>query len=194
MMSYRRISHKKYFEDYAYVLDYLPYGYPYPVVGRGGIKRGPIAQAVGEMYFMLLELEPYRGIPLNVGEKVFVGKGMGGKIRKVVRRIRYDELTAAAKDELESVIEKIVAMREREFIEFFNKSEPITTRMHSLELLRGIGKKTLWRILDGRKKRPFTSFADIQSRVKIDPKRLVVERIIEELKGGQKYYIFTAPP
>ncbi|RLE61081.1 MAG: DUF655 domain-containing protein [Thermoprotei archaeon] len=181
----------KAYEEYVIVLDYLPYGYYTP---RGFI-RGPLAQAVGEDYFMLLELQPYEGIPLSIRERVYVGKHDISKVRRITRRLTYDELTQTAKGELPEVIEEIVTRKAEKFVEFFNKASPLTTRMHSLELLRGVGKKTLWKILEERKKRPFESFKDIQERTRIsDPKRLIVERILEEIKGGQKYYLFVVPP
>ncbi len=193
----RRSVPKKCYEEYAYVLDYLPFGYPYYVSSpRAPARRGPVAQAIGEEYFMLLELEPFRGIQLSPRERVYVGRNVADKIRvtRVVRRLTYDELTATAKAELPAVLETIVESKEDFFVDFFNNAEPLTKKMHELELLRGIGKKTLWRILEERKKKPFESFKDIQARAKIpDPKKLIVERIIEELRGGQKYYLFVVP-
>jgi len=190
----RRGSEAKYREDIAYILDFLPYGYG-PGYRRGRTAlRGPIAQAIGERYFILLELAPLAGIQLRTGDVVSLTGGLDKQVIRVVGRISYDELTAAAKAELPGIIERIVMKREKHFVEFFNKAEPLTTKMHSLELLRGIGKKTLWRILDERRKRPFESFEDIRLRAKIDPVKLIVERIIEELREPQRHYLFIAPP
>lgn len=193
----RRPVPKKCYEEYAYILDYLPFGYPYYFsTSRTPLRRGPVAQAIGEDYFMLLELEPYKGIQLSLRERVYVGKSISDKIRvrRVVRRLTYDELTATAKAELPAVLEIIVSAKEDYFVEFFNKAEPLTKKMHELELLRGIGKKTLWRILEERKRKPFESFKDLQTRTRIpDPKKIIIERIIEELRGGQKYYLFVVP-
>ncbi|OYT62513.1 MAG: hypothetical protein B6U69_01570 [Thermofilum sp. ex4484_15] len=178
------------YEEYAYILDYLPYGFYAPGRPR---SRGPVAQAVGEIYFTLLELIPYEGVELNVRERVYVGKGISDKIMRVSRRLRYEELTARARAELPSVIEEIVSKREREFVEFFNKAQPLTPRMHSLELLRGVGKKTLWRILEERKRNPFNSFKDIEERAKIsNVRKLIVERILNEIiDSREKYHLFV---
>ncbi|HDH06764.1 MAG TPA: DUF655 domain-containing protein, partial [Thermoproteales archaeon] len=158
--------------------------------------RGPIAQAIGEKYFTLLELVPFEGIKLSVGERVSVGKSeISLKIQRISRRLRYDDLTSKAKDELPKIIEKIVIAREKDFVDFFNKAPPLTPKMHSLELLRGIGKKTLWTILEERRKKPFESFEDIQKRTRIsDPVKLIVTRVLEELQDQYgKYKIFTKP-
>ena len=48
-------------------------------------------------------------------------------------------------------------------IEFFNKAAPLTTRMHQLELLPGLGKKHMWEIIEERKDKPFeSSFPDFK--------------------------------
>ena len=52
-------------------------------------------------------------------------------------------------------IQTIVLEDEARFIRYFNEAGPITTRMHALELLPGIGKKLMWAVLNERKKGPF---------------------------------------
>ena len=66
-------------------------------------------------------------------------------------------------------------------------------RMHTLELLPGLGKKHMWVILEERQIKPFESFQDIKERVKLlpDPKMSIIKRIIKELEGNEKYRIFT---
>lgn len=184
---------QKVYEDYVYILDYLPFGYGYTRGRREGVK-GPIAQAVGEKYFMLLELAPIPGFELKVGERVPLLRDLEGQLIRVVRRLTYDELTANAKAELPEIVKRIVVQREHEFVEFFNKAEPLTTRMHSLELLSGIGKRILWKILEERKKKPFESFKDIYERVKVDAVKAITERVLEELQTEQRHYIFVKPP
>ncbi|NOZ76461.1 MAG: DUF655 domain-containing protein, partial [Euryarchaeota archaeon] len=106
----------------------------------------------------------------------------------------------AARSELPYVVADLVSAREEEYVKFFNESQAISTRLHSLELLPGIGKKLMWEILDERKKKPFESFEDISQRIKAlpDPKKLIVKRILSELEedtrlGKGKYKLFTLP-
>ena len=82
---------------------------------------------------------------------------------------------------------------EARFVDFFNKAQPLTTRMHQLELLPGLGKKHMWEVIEARKEQLFTSFADIRKRVKLmpDPKVIVVKRILAELAGKEKHRIFA---
>ncbi|MCX8172779.1 MAG: DUF655 domain-containing protein [Archaeoglobaceae archaeon] len=179
------------FEDYAYVLDFLPYGH---VDDKRPIhKREPLAQVVGEKYFTLLELSLKKDKNPLVMDRLYIGKGERDVVNRIKKKLRYEELTPSAKKELPFVVEKIVRQREQEFVEFFNKAEPITTRMHQLELLPGVGKKTMWTIIEERKVEPFKNFDDISRRVKgIQPVKLVVGRIIYELQNPTaKYHIFV---
>ncbi|MGA2573445.1 MAG: DUF655 domain-containing protein [Candidatus Methanomethylicaceae archaeon] len=181
------------FEDFAYVLEHLPYGHPRDT--RPLYRREPIVQAVGEDFFTLLELIPYPGVTFQRREKIAIGKWGREKIDHVKRRIEYEELTQNAKDELQIVVEEIVTKNEARFVSFFNNSGPVTTRMHSLELLPGIGKKAMWQILEERKKGPFASLEQIQARTHIsDPKKILVKRIFVEIRNEDKYYIFCKPP
>ncbi len=179
-------------EDYVYILDYLP-------TGRPGYRRGPVAYGIGESQFTLLELIPKHGAQLSIGERVYVGKDLTkrDKIAKVKGRINYDNLTSTAHGELYYVILDIVKNNEDRFVKFFNECPAITTRFHALELLPGLGKKTMQEIVEERRKKPFTSFEDISNRIKNlhHPEKLIAKRILEELEDpNQKYRLFTRPP
>ena len=92
------------------------------------------------------------------------------------------------------VIETIVKENEAKYIEFYNNAQPITTRLHMLELLPGIGKKMMWAIIDERKKGKFKSFREIEERVKglHHPDKLIAKRIEEEIKDETiKYRLFA---
>ncbi len=180
-------------EDYAYILDYLPHGRP----DEKSFRRTPIAIAVGESEFKLFELIPKPDVSLIIGERVYIGKDKDkrSKILHVKRRIAFNELTHAAQAELPYVLEDIIKKREEDFVKFFNNAHPITTRLHMLELLPGIGKKTMWAILEERKKGAFQSFEDLKNRVKLPhhPEKLIANRILYELQHRyEKYKIFVA--
>jgi putative nucleotide binding protein len=126
---------------------------------------------------------------------VYVGKDSRQEITYIIGRIGFEELTSAAKNELSTVLEKIVTNREAWFINFFNTAQAITPRMHALELIPGIGKKYMWQIINGRERIPFKNFEDLQQRASIpSPAKLVTKRILEELSGESKYRLFTRAP
>jgi putative nucleotide binding protein len=82
---------------------------------------------------------------------------------------------------------------EQRFVLFFNKAGPINTRRHQLELLPGVGKKHMLEILDKREEKQFDNFADIKARVSLlpDPEKIIQKRIMLELEGNEKYYLFV---
>ncbi|MEM2536799.1 MAG: DUF655 domain-containing protein [Candidatus Bathyarchaeia archaeon] len=184
---------EKRYEEYAYVLDFLPHGRPgVRITGRAGYRAGALVQLIGEEYFTLLEALVKEGVTLKPHDRVYVGKEAREEITYIIGRIGYDELTAAAKMELPAVISRIVLNREKWFVNFFNTAQAITPRMHALELIPGIGKKYMWQVIREREKKPFESFEDLQKRTQIpNPVKLLTKRILEELAGESKYRLFT---
>jgi putative nucleotide binding protein len=174
-------------EDYAIILDYLPNGYPL----EG--KMAPIAQAIGEKTFAILELIPRRGVSLQSKEKVYIGPEKRDKIYYIAGRLPRDKITETAKIQLQEFIEKTVAEQEKKYIDFFNTAQAINTRLHRLELLPGFGKKHMGEILQEREKKPFESFEDIKKRVSNlpDPKKAVEKRILDELLERQRFNLFV---
>jgi len=178
------------YEEYAYVLDYLQFGRPAPDKPRH--LALPTVQVIGETYFTLLEAEVRAGTQAALHERVYIGKDRREKINRIIGRIGYSDLTANAKAELLSVLEELIANQEQRFVMFFNNSQAITPRMHALELLPGIGKKSMWQIINARERKPFDSFKDIQDRTSVgDPIKVIAKRILDELTGGEKYRIFS---
>lgn len=173
-------------EEFAIVLDYLPYGYPLEK------KMMPIAQALGAKNFTLLHLIPRRGVKLEIGEKVYIGEGKRDKIYYILGRLPGEKLTETAKEQLKDAIEKEIKENEKRFIDFFNNAEAINTRMHQLELLPGFGRKHTEAILSERNKKPFESLEDLKERVGNlpDPRKAIEKRFVEEIVEKQKYYLF----
>jgi putative nucleotide binding protein len=154
----------------------------------------PVAQAIGSQYFTLLHLVPRRGITLQLKEEVYIGAGKRDKISYILGRLPKEKLTETAKIELGDFVGKIVNERETQFVNFFNKAEPINTRLHQLELLPGFGKKHMKAVVEEREKKPFSSFEDIKKRIKSipDPKKVIEKRLLEELTEQVKYKLFAA--
>ena len=178
-------------EEYAIILDFLPYGYPFDT--RPMHRKSSIAQAIGKKYFFLLELIPKKGINLQPGQEVYIGDGKRDHVHHIMGRIPVDKLTQTAKSELEEFLKKLVENNEQRFVQFFNTAGPINTRRHQLELLPGVGKKHMWEILEKRKERPFESFKDIRERVRLmpDPEKSILKRIMMELSAEDKHRIFV---
>src|SRR3989344_3876078 len=176
-------------EENAIVLDHLEHGYPFE---QASVKT-PIVQALGVGHLTLLELIPKKGIMLQPMQKVYIGEGKREEIHHIKGRIPAEKLTATAGNTLMEAVEDVVTAQEDRFVEFFNKAQPLSMRMHQLELLPGLGKKHMWEVLNARKEKPFANFEDIRNRVKLlpDPKQLIIKRIIAEIEGKEKYRIFS---
>jgi putative nucleotide binding protein len=174
-------------DDYALVLDFLQRG------RSNSRKAEPVAQVIGDKFLSLLEVAIKDGVEVKPEERVYIGEKEREEVKYIVGRIKYGDLTGFAKKELEYVLEKIIEQNEGKFVEFFNKAKPVSTRLHSLELLQGIGKKHMWAIIKGRRGKEFESFSELKKRVEMlpDPKRMIKKRIINELQEKDRHRLFV---
>ena len=183
-----------YREEYAIVLDFLQHGYPFDKTPSH--RKDAIVQAVGMNKFTLLELVPKEGIFLQPHEKIYIGEGKRDKIHHIIGKLPASKLTTSAQKELAFVVNEIVTKEEARFVEFFNKAQPLTMRMHQIELIAGFGKKHMWEIIEKRADKPFSSFADLKARVKLmpDPAKSIAKRIMDEILGEEKHRLFVDSP
>jgi putative nucleotide binding protein len=174
-------------EEYAIVLDYLPYGYPL----EG--KMMPVAQAIGLTNLTLLQLVPRRGLKLELKEKVYIGEGKRDKIYYILGRLPREKLTQTAKLQLQEFVKIVLAEQEKRFVDFFNKADPINTRLHQLELIPGFGKKHTQEVLKAREEKEFLSFEEIKQRIPSlpDPRKAIEKRLMEELTEVQRQNLFV---
>ena len=170
----------------AAVLDVLPHGRSDD--DRPQHQKEPLAYALGVDEFHIYELSLDEDDDIAFGDRIDLTAF--GRLTEV----DFDDLPSGARQELEYAVEEIVDADERRFVDFYNEAQPITLRLHQLNLLPGIGKKLRNTILDERKRKPFESFEDLEERVSglHNPKEVLVERIQEELRDDDlKYRIFV---
>ena len=87
MSERRERSGKQLYEEYAYVLDFMPQGKP---GSRAGYRAGPVVQVIGESFFTLLETNARSGITLRTYDRVYVGKKKrDAALEKTSRSNRY---------------------------------------------------------------------------------------------------------
>ncbi len=174
----------------AVVLDFLAHGRS----DSPQYDQQPIAYAVDEESFRLFELTLTDEAELTIGDQFPIARENQPAGITSITDIDYEELSGGAQSELDYVIEEIVESNEARFVDFFNDAQPITLRLHQLNLLPGIGKKLRNAILDARKRDPFESFADLEERISglHDPQGVIIDRITEELREDDlKYRIFA---
>ena len=82
-------------------------------------------------------------------------------------------------------------LNEEKFIQFYNHAGPISRRYHSLELIPGLGKKTMNLIVGNR---PYTGFKQMEEKIPNfrNPEKYISQRIENEIKEtDQKYRLFV---
>ncbi len=176
-------------DENAIVLDFMPEG------KMSDSRSEPTAQVLGDKYFSLLEVILRDDAVVEEGEKVYIGDGKRDKVKYIKKSITVPDLSTVGKEELDERLDELIEENEEMFVEFFNNAGPITPRMHQLEALPSVGKKHMWNVLDERKVEEFESLEDLKERVPLlpDPKKIIKERIMEELDGEVKHYLFTVP-
>lgn len=186
--SYAHHQPQRKYEEYAYILDFTQRGKSTTVRGREGV----IIQAIGEERLTLLELLGYGNATFEVGERLFIGRDGREKIISVLGRLEYSNISQTAKNELLPTVEKIVMQNEKRFIDYVNIAQPVTPRIHALELIPGIGKTYMMAIIKAREAKKFESFQDIQDRIGLkDPAKLIAKRIVEEITGEARMNLFV---
>lgn len=178
-------------EETAIVLDFLQHGYSFD--RRPSHKKTPIAQVIGSAHFTLLELVPKPGVFLQPHETVYIGIDKRDKIHHIQGKLTYDKITSTGLAEIEHIIVELINTNEARYVEWFNKAQPVTIRIHQLELLPGLGKKHVKAILEAREEKRFESFEDMKARVKLmpEPATLILRRIMSELQGKEKHNLFV---
>ncbi len=176
------------YEEYAYVLDFNERGRSFTVRGREGI----IVTAIGEDRLTILEILGVPDSTFEVGERIYIGKEGRTKVQSVLGKLEYKKISDNAKSELAGVVNKIVTSNEKRFIEYINNAQPLTPRIHALELIPGIGKTYMKQMLDERDKKLFASYDDLQSRVGLkEPIKHIAKRILEEITGETRMNLFV---
>jgi putative nucleotide binding protein len=174
----------------AVVLDYLPHGRTDD--DRPQHQKPALVYALGIEEFRLFEVTLEDDVSLTITDRFDADPS--DDLVTDVREIEYEDLSGAAQSELEHAIRDVVESNERRFVDFYNDAQPITLRLHQLNLLPGIGKKLRNNVLEQRKREPFESFENLEDRVSglHDPKEVLVERILEELREDDlKYRTFV---
>jgi len=172
----------------AVVLDYLPHGRTED--DRPQYQKQPLVYALDVADFRLYEVV-VEDPDFTIGDRVALDDAPGVER---FHEVEYGDLSGGAQSELDYAVEDLVAAEEERFVDFYNDAQPITLRLHQLNLLPGIGKKLRNAILDERKRRPFEGFEDLEARVSglHGPDEVLVERILEEVREDDlKYRTFA---
>jgi putative nucleotide binding protein len=173
------------------VLDYYPQGKSLSRKSAEAFNPLAVVISINRLQFF--------DIILSRGKNVQAGQTLDTSTLKPdinrINKIGFNELSDSAVKILPEIIKKIVMISESRFINFLNQARPLTTQMHQLQLLPGIGNKRLWQIIEARRKTPFKNLDDFTERTGIsDPIGLFSNRILQEIQGEEKYQLFIKKP
>ncbi len=173
-------------DEYAIVIEYLPYGF------IDSNDRRPIAILLTDS-LTILSAAVKKEAKIEPGKRVYIGDGKRDDIHHIISKINFNKLSENGKQLLRNELEKRINEKQDYFVGIINRLGPINVRLHSIELIPNIGKKFTQKLLDERKKQPFSSYDDINSRVGLptDIRKDIEERIIQELSEVDKYRLFT---
>lgn len=152
-------------------------------------KEYPVVYVIGKDYYSILKLYLKRPLTVVVGDLIDLNTKKNDF--QLIKRVTSEKIPKGSEFALEDIVNKLIKEQEPKFVEFFNEAKPITTKLHQLKLLPGVGQKRMWTIIDTRKTQPFQNYSDIEERIGIDPIPLISGRIMEELKGKERYPLFT---
>jgi Predicted RNA-binding protein len=174
-------------DEYAYVLEYLPYGL------AGSKDRRPSAIILTDSLGLLLVALKKESKPLEAGLRVYIGENKREEVHHIIERISPDKLSENGMLLLREKIKENVLQNEKKYIEVIDKIGPVNVRLHALSLIPGIGKKMVQKVIEEREKRPFESYQEMEQRVgsSYNVAKSIEDRIIEEMENKDKYRIFT---
>ena len=176
------------YEEYAYALDYKSRAKSTTVRGRTGV----IIIALGEERLTLLEILGVENSTFDIAERIYIGKEGRTKVQSVLGRMDYDKISESAKNEIPKIVESIVTINEKKFVDYINNAQPLTPRVHALELIPGIGKTYMNVIIKERENELFQSYHDIEERAGLkEPIKHLVKRIVEEVSGEARMNLFV---
>ena len=176
------------YEEHAYVLDFKSRGKSITVRGRTGV----IVNAIGEERLALLEILGVENSTFDVGERIYIGKEGRTKVKSVLGKIDYTKISILTQNEIPRIIELIVTKNEKRFVDYLNNAQPITPRIHALELIPGIGKTYMNVLIQEREKKLFESYSDIEKRTGFkEPIKHLSQRILEEISGKTRMNLFA---
>ena len=121
-------------------------------------------------------------------------KNLGANVTAEKKSYKDDRFWTLSRDENDNGAAMIRLLPDPEgtpFIQFFNHAGPISRRYHSLELIPGLGKKTMNLIVQNR---PYSSFKDMEEKISNfrNPEKYISQRIENEIREtDQKYRLFV---
>lgn len=95
--------------------------------------------------------------------------------------IRKKDLSSEAQESLGDIVLESILMDEAVHLSFFNRAQPITLKMHSFQLLPGIGKSTAQQWVQKRGSMGWHDLQGVTNAIGQDAAGLLAERYVQEM-------------
>ena len=96
--------------------------------------------------------------------------------------IRKKDISLDNEDDLNGAIVESIAMDESVHLSFFNRAQPISLKMHSYQLLPGIGKSTAQQWVSKRGSMGWNDLQGVTNAIGQDASGLLAERYAQEME------------
>ena len=96
--------------------------------------------------------------------------------------IRKKDISLDNEDDLNGAIVESIAMDESVHLSFFNRAQPISLKMHSYQLLPGIGKSTAQQWVSKRGSMGWNDLQGVTNAIGQDASELLAERYAQEME------------
>ena len=96
--------------------------------------------------------------------------------------IRKKDISLDDEDDLNGAIVESIAMDESVHLSFFNRAQPISLKMHSYQLLPGIGKSTAQQWVSKRGSMGWNDLQGVTNAIGQDASELLAERYAQEME------------
>ena len=135
-----------------------------------GVSPG-VSHAITEKGLYLIR---YRGG--EQGESIVVNDGEG-----IVGMLRYSDLSVPVQSEFSTILKEIILANPEVFLMFYNRGGPINRKMHTFQLLPGIGPSTAQEMVRKRGS-GWKDFSAVSEDCGIDAAEYLANRLNEELQ------------
>jgi predicted nucleic acid-binding OB-fold protein len=135
-----------------------------------GVSPG-VSHAITEQGLYLIR---YRGG--EQGESIVVNDGEG-----IVGMLRYSDLSVPVQSEFSTILKEIILANPEVFLMFYNRGGPINRKMHTFQLLPGIGPSTAQEMVRKRGS-GWKDFSAVSEDCGIDAAEYLANRLNEELQ------------
>jgi len=146
-----------------------------------GSKGPEMIIAITERDLRISRLKAVQGTELKfLGDRIAIDSS-SEIISEIIGLTRITSLSPTVLEELPKVIASMLQDSPERCLGFYNRAGPLSLKMHSYELLPGIGSKKAQEMVETRGRVGWTELSALDEACGIDSANLLANRLIEEM-------------